>query len=100
ADAVLADAIAPDLARAGEARLTRDARSVLLTGATGFVGAHLVRVLAAETDANIYCLVRPRFGDARERLREHLTHYGVWSETLESRLHVVQGDLTLPRLGL
>ena len=72
ADAVLADDIAPDLARAGEARLTRDARSVLLTGATGFVGAHLVRALAAETDANIHCLVRPRFGDARERLREHL----------------------------
>jgi hypothetical protein len=33
-------------------------------------------------------------------LREHLVRYGVWSESLESRLHVIEGDLTLPRLGL
>ena len=100
ADAVLADDIAPDLARLSEARLTRDARSVLLTGATGFVGAHLVRALAAETDADIHCLVRPHLGDTRKRLREHLARYGVWSEALESRLHVVEGDLTFPRFGL
>ncbi len=100
ADAVLAEDITPDLARLGEARLTRDARRVLLTGATGFVGAHLVRALAAETDAEIHCLVRPQFGDARERLRENLARYGVWTEALESRLHIVQGDLTLPRLGV
>ena len=88
-------------ARLSEARLTRDARSVLLTGATGFVGAHLVRALAAETDADIHCLVRPRrWRRARARCATISLRYGVWSEALESRLHVVQGDLTLPRLGL
>jgi thioester reductase-like protein len=100
ADAVLADDIRPDLARLDSAPLTRHARAVLLTGATGFVGAHLVGALASESAADIYCLVRPKLGDTRERLRDHLTRYGVWSESLESRLHVVEGDLTLPRFGM
>jgi acyl carrier protein len=100
ADAVLAEEIRPDLARLGDAPLTRDARSVLLTGATGFVGAFLVRALAAETDADIHCLVRPHLGDPGQRLRDHLARYGVWSDALESRVHVVEGDLTLPRFGM
>src|SRR6185295_692418 len=35
-DAVLPEDVTPDLARSGDSRLTRDARGVLLTGATGF----------------------------------------------------------------
>jgi len=100
ADAALPPDIVPDFSRGAEARLSRDARRVLLTGATGFVGAHLVRALAAESDADIHCLVRGHGANARQRLREHLVRYGVWSEALESRLQVIEGDLTLPRLGL
>src|SRR6185436_10857012 len=48
ADAALPPDIVPDISLGAAARLSRDARRVLLTGATGFVGAHLVRALAAE----------------------------------------------------
>jgi nucleoside-diphosphate-sugar epimerase/acyl carrier protein len=87
--------------RVSPRRGSREMReAVLLTGATGFVGAHLVRALAAETDADIHCLVRAQRRRHARAVAQHLARYGVWSEALESRLHVVQGDLTLPRLGL
>ena len=100
ADAVLPEDVTPDLSRSGDARLTRDARGVLLTGATGFVGAYLLRALVTESGADIYCLVRSQFADGRQRLCDHLSRYGLWSKALDARLHVIEGDLTLPRFGL
>jgi nonribosomal peptide synthetase MxcG len=44
---------------------------VLLTGATGFVGSHLLVELLAATDAQVVCVVRGE--EARERLRAALT---------------------------
>ena len=38
---------------------TRDAESVLVTGASGFIGQHLVRRLIERGD-RVSCLVRPR----------------------------------------
>ncbi|QIG99700.1 MULTISPECIES: SDR family oxidoreductase [Bradyrhizobium] len=38
-------------------------RAILLTGASGFLGAFLLRELLGQTDAKIYCLVRA--GDGR-----------------------------------
>ncbi|MEP6493890.1 MAG: thioester reductase domain-containing protein [bacterium] len=104
ADAKLPSDIAPvrsDVA-GGMAR-TREARSVLLTGATGFVGAYLLQAIAAETDADIFCLVRARADDTDDpqaRLRHHLEQYGLWSPALASRVRIVRGDLAAPSLGL
>ena len=81
-------------------RATRDARQVLVTGATGFVGAFLVRALADETSTTIYCLVRPSDADPRTRLREKLNALGLWSDDLDERVRAVAGDLSVPRLGL
>ena len=47
----------------------RNPREVLLTGATGFLGAHLLRELLAATDARVWCLVR-----ARRRGRRRAPH--------------------------
>lgn len=96
ADAMLPREITPNVD--ASARLTRDARRILVTGATGFVGAFLVRALAEETSADICCLVR--HSDARSRLRDKLHSLGVWSDDLDRRIEVVVGDLSLPRLGL
>lgn len=111
ADAVLPDDIMP--ARDGRARLTRNARHVLLTGATGFVGAFLLRALVDETDAVVHCLVRlgdgtpgraegSFFRDAalRARLERHLLSYGLWDDELAGRVRIVSGDLSAPRLGM
>ena len=76
-------------------------RSILLTGATGFLGAFLLDALLLRTDAVIHCLVRA--GDevqARQRLRGNLERYGLWRDEDEGRLRAVPGDVSAPRLGM
>ena len=76
-------------------------RSVLLTGATGLLGAHLIQELMERTSADVYCLVRAADeADARRRLVDHLTSYCVWREEFASRIRVVAGDVSLPLMGL
>ncbi|WP_198045637.1 amino acid adenylation domain-containing protein [Kitasatospora mediocidica] len=77
---------------------------VLLTGATGFCGAHLLEELLRSTDARIHCLIRARdAGHALERLRaacrRHLAHDQL-GERSADRIIPVLGDLAEPLLGL
>ncbi|HEX8992399.1 MAG TPA: thioester reductase domain-containing protein, partial [Anaerolineales bacterium] len=81
--------------------------SVLLTGATGFLGSYIVAEILKTTGADLYCLVRPRRGeDSKQRIEAQMKRYQVWAEeeawqqAWQSRLHVVAGDVTLPRLGM
>ncbi|MCX7571066.1 amino acid adenylation domain-containing protein [Tumebacillus sp. DT12] len=76
----------------------------LLTGATGYLGIYLLRELLLHTDLTVTCLVRA--GDeaaAAVRLLERLTWYfpdADFADHLGDRLHVVVGDIALPRFGL
>jgi len=76
-------------------------RTVLLTGATGFVGAQLAYELLARTDARVVCLTRAA-GDARARHRvvRALCERGLWRPGWGNRLVGVAGALDRPRLGL
>ncbi len=77
-----------------------DPEVVLLTGATGFLGAHLLHDLARFTQARIYCLVRAQNGaEARERLDRNLAKYFDSFRTTE-RIIPLAGDLAEPLLGL
>jgi thioester reductase-like protein len=68
--------------------------AILLTGATGFLGAYYLRELLNRTDADIYCLVRARsVAEGQRRLEEKLS-------TGNRRVIAVPGDLTQPNLGL
>ncbi|MGC4997056.1 amino acid adenylation domain-containing protein [Streptomyces sp. DT195] len=92
--------LAPDITATvrGSARPT--ARP-LLTGASGFLGAFLLRDLVESTDGPVDCLVRaeePR--RAAERLRANLEHYGLWQPRYETLINPVPGDLAAPGLGL
>ena len=74
---------------------------VFLTGATGFVGAFLLRDLLTQTGATIHCLVRAVDSAAgRHRLRQNLERYGLWRKAFADRIVAVCGDLARPRLGL
>ncbi|WP_328680828.1 amino acid adenylation domain-containing protein [Streptomyces sp. NBC_00322] len=81
----------------------REYGTVLLTGATGFIGAHLLHLLLTRTSGTIHCLVRDRDGrPAAERLRETLTWYlpdGDFDRYAD-RLTVLTGDLAEPAFGL
>ncbi|ARQ69249.1 type I polyketide synthase [Streptomyces marincola] len=98
AEAVLAEDVrpAPEVVRCAT-----DPERVLLTGATGFLGAFLLRDLMRATRATVHCLVRAADETAAwDRLRENLERYAVWDEIAPDRLAVVVGDLARPRLGL
>jgi thioester reductase-like protein len=75
---------------------------VFVTGATGFVGAHVLHELLAKHDGTIYCLVRA-LADAAvglHRIERILAQRGLWSETYATRIVAVPGNLTLPRFGV
>ncbi len=77
------------------------ARDILLTGATGFLGAFLLRDLVLQTSAQVRCLVRARSeAEGLERLRQGLRKYGLWEERFAARIVAVPGDLRELRLGL
>jgi thioester reductase-like protein len=74
---------------------------VLLTGATGYVGAYLLDELLATTHADIACLVRcTGTGQGLARLRRNIESYLPWRDGAEQRIRVIPGDLARPLLGL
>lgn len=75
-------------------------RHVLLTGATGFLGASLLSALLEDIDVHVTCLVRPNDCDPLARVRQNLDQYDLCPSSLASRLTVMCGDLSLPALGL
>ncbi|WP_407562405.1 amino acid adenylation domain-containing protein [Streptomyces sp. 184] len=75
-------------------------REVLLTGATGFVGAFLLAELLRATTARVHCLVRARTAaEACERLAAALRAYGIDAAAGDPRTVVVPGDLGAVDLG-
>jgi len=71
--------------------------NVLLTGATGYLGIHILHELIDSDAENIYCLVRGKTQETAERrLRTLLFYYfsNNFKEIFGKRLHVVLGDVT------
>jgi acyl carrier protein len=74
---------------------------ILLTGATGFLGAFLLRDLLQKTQAEIYCLVRSADSEsAKKRIQSSLESYLIWDESSSDRIIPIAGDLSQPLLGL
>jgi amino acid adenylation domain-containing protein/thioester reductase-like protein len=81
--------------------LKTEPKAILLTGATGFVGAFLLYELLQQTQANIYCFVRSsNLEEGKRRLQKCLESYSIWQESFSSRIIPVVGDLSKPLLGL
>jgi thioester reductase-like protein len=93
----------PDIGHAGHpARQACDPpRRILLTGATGYVGAFILHELLRQTPADIRCFVRAGSMQAgRQRVMDNLRRYGLGTPDMERRLSIVTGDLSAPYLGL
>ncbi|HYI00035.1 myxochelin non-ribosomal peptide synthetase MxcG [Hyalangium sp.] len=76
-------------------------RQVLLTGATGFVGAHLLGQLLRQTGTRVVCPVRARDeAHAMERIRAALVAQRLPTEGLAERVLALPADLAQPSLGL
>lgn len=71
--------------------------TVLLTGATGFMGIHFLREIVENTDSKVYCILRRKGSVAPEsRLRSMLFYYfdKSYEELFGSRIFVTEGDVT------
>ncbi|MBP5621382.1 MAG: SDR family oxidoreductase, partial [Thermoguttaceae bacterium] len=74
---------------------------VLLTGAIGFLGSHVLKELLTTTDANVLCVVRPKNNlSAQKRLETIMTYYfeDWFQEKFYDRVRVVEGELGDPDL--
>ncbi|MFE3974725.1 MULTISPECIES: amino acid adenylation domain-containing protein [unclassified Peribacillus] len=73
-------------------------KNMMITGGTGFLGAHLLNKLLRELEhVKIYCLVR---FPSRNRLKDTLMKYGLWQDEFESRIVVIEGDFSKHQFGL
>ncbi|MGV9665555.1 amino acid adenylation domain-containing protein [Nocardia niigatensis] len=101
-DPVADMALAPEITAADLAAQRPGApATILLTGATGFLGVFLLRELLEHTSATVYCLIRAcdEFA-ARERISANAGRYGIDLSAHAHRIVAVAGDLAQQWLGL
>jgi hypothetical protein len=73
-----------------------------LTGATGFLGAYLVKDIMERKNTKLIAHIRGAkdLSFAKERLVKSLKGYALWQDAWTDRISCVLGDLSKPRLGL
>ncbi|MBQ0002114.1 MAG: amino acid adenylation domain-containing protein [Treponema sp.] len=82
--------------RNGKAQEIND---VLLTGATGFLGIHVLNELIKTSPGKIFCFIRNKNGITGEnRLKEYLRYYfnNDFNALFGKRIFVIEGDTTDP----
>ncbi len=74
--------------------------NILLTGATGFLGIHILHELLSATSDTIYCLIRGN--DPEKKLYQLLDYYFPFfaERRLPGKLIVVNGDVSHDNFGL
>lgn len=79
-----------------------NAKNILITGATGFLGAHVLGNFIDNFDGIAYCLVRQKDTDSKERLLNKMHYFfnNKYDKYFDSRIIVINGDLILNKLGM
>ncbi len=71
--------------------------NIMITGATGYMGAHLLAQYLSEESGKAYCLIRKGvFKTAKSRLQSMMFYYfdEKYVEEVENRVEVIDGDVT------
>lgn len=71
--------------------------NILLTGATGFLGIHVLREILENETGDVYCFIRSnKVLSGEERLKSLLFYYfsNEYEELFNERLHIIEGDIT------
>ena len=69
----------------------------ILTGATGYFGAHLLKELIDNHYEKIYCIVRPKNGKTAAERLEKITEY-YFGKSLLDCVEIICGDITNPHI--
>ncbi|WP_319003938.1 amino acid adenylation domain-containing protein [Pseudomonas sp. L5B5] len=93
---------APAIGSGAVALPGKAAQNILLTGATGFIGIHVLRELLEQSDATLHCLVRAESAAAaRARLASAWSHFFADASALPpERVQVCVGDMSQAGFGL
>ncbi|MEX0415557.1 amino acid adenylation domain-containing protein [Bacillus sp. C30] len=78
-------------------------RCVLLTGVTGFLGAHILHQLLCLPHTTVYCLARSQHaGSVEQRVMEKMQFYfdETALEQMKHRVQVIEGNLIEKHVGL
>jgi hypothetical protein len=76
-------------------------QNVFLTGATGFLGLGILRELLTQPEFLVIALVRaPNASEGFQRITQTARDAKWWNDRYSSRLTVLVGDLSQPKLGL
>ena len=77
--------------------------NILLTGATGFLGMHIIDQFLKQKNVNIYCIIREEAGlTSRAKLHQKLNYYfgNKYDDLIDTRIFAITGDTTEPGFGL
>ncbi|MFE7836986.1 SDR family oxidoreductase [Streptomyces sp. NPDC057474] len=74
--------------------------TVLITGATGFVGSRLAHALLTGRGQRLVAVGRGSLATAQSRIVEAVSAHGRLDESARRRLRCVGGDITQPWLGM
>ncbi len=74
--------------------------NICITGATGFLGIHVLREYIRSEKGTAYCVIRGGRRSAEKRLQGMLAYYfaNTFEELFGSRIIVVDGDITNPEM--
>ena len=78
-------------------------KGIVLTGATGFLGIHILEEFLKCETCNIYCIVRDDPGiSSSTKLVQKLNYYfgNKYDYLINNRIFVVHGDITKPYFGI
>lgn len=77
--------------------------NILITGATGYLGIHILDEFIRKEKGNVYCIIRESKGvTARTRLVQKLNYYfgNKYTDLIDKRIFAITGDITAPGFGL
>ena len=82
---------------------TRHPKNILLTGATGFLGIHVLEEIIKNETCNIYCIVRDEPGiSSNTKLHQKLNYYfgNLYDDLIDKRIFTITGNITEQGFGL
>lgn len=85
-----------------ETKNKKKINNVLLIGATGFLGAHILEQLILSDANKIYCIVRAKSSiEPENRLKKNMEFYfgDKYNHLLGNKIIVIDGDITDKKLG-
>ena len=78
-------------------------KNVLLTGATGYLGVHILEEFIKNEESKVYCIVRKEPGlSINRKLTQKLNYYfgDKYNDLINKRIIAVNGDISQPNFGL